>query len=181
MFAQRCRLPLILGQLKTIGCFNRCSSYLTSPKVSELSEYPNVEVVHNPPEWHFVERLLPKAVVPRPVLKDEYPSGWRPPAIDTTATNVNDLLQQYGYFVARTRNYMIPVYLHITFRGQRRVTRVRYVQGNLWKLEAELREIVEKARNGRPCATRINEMSGQVHIHGDYVDIVRDYLKSKGF
>lgn len=180
--ALRNRLPIALLQGKaTFEPLKRSSSYLTSPAVSPLSEYPEVEIVYNPPEWKYVERLLPKSTVPRPIVKSEYPSGWRPASIDTTSTNVNDLLRQNGYFVGRTRNYMIPVYLHVTFRGQRRVTRLRYVQGNLWKLEAELRQLVERARAGRPCATRVNEMSGQIHIHGDYVDIVRDYLKSKGF
>uniref|UniRef100_A0A1A9VQA0 Large ribosomal subunit protein mL49 n=1 Tax=Glossina austeni TaxID=7395 RepID=A0A1A9VQA0_GLOAU len=63
---------------------------------------------------------------------------------------------------------MLPVYLKQTFRGQRRVTVIRRIQGNLWELEREIRELVEGARNGRVCATRVNEMSGQVHIHGDY-------------
>ncbi|XP_059224027.1 large ribosomal subunit protein mL49 isoform X2 [Stomoxys calcitrans] len=153
----------------------RYSSYLSSDQVQSIDQYPEVEILKNPPEWKYVERLLPKPVVPKVVHKAEYPSGWKPPAF--TVADIDKL----EYFVARSRNHMVPVYLETTFRGQRRVTVVRHVQGNLWQLEKEIREIVEKARNGRKCATRVNEMSGQVRVHGDYVDIVREHLKAKGY
>lgn len=153
----------------------RFSSFLSSDKVQPLEEYPEVEVLKNPPEWKYVERLLPKEVIPKLVPKPEYPSGWKPQSV-----GMGDI-EKVAYYIPRTRNHMIPVYLETTFRGQRRVTVVKHVQGNLWQLERELRQIVEKARNGRKCATRVNEMSGQVRIHGDYVDVVREYLKSKGY
>lgn len=148
------------------------SSFRSSREVQELDKYPEVEVVANPPEWHFVERLLPPATVPQPEKKPEYPSGWRPQKEDGSQT---------GYFVARTKNHMVPVYLHTRFRGQRRITVVRRVQGDIWSLEKDLRAVVEQSRNGKLCATRVNELSGQIHIHGDHVDILRDYLKEKGF
>ncbi|KAL9887139.1 mitochondrial ribosomal protein L49 isoform 1-T2 [Glossina fuscipes fuscipes] len=153
----------------------RYSSYLSSKEVQPLQKYPEVEIVKNPPEWKYVERLLPKEVIPKPLQKAEYHSGWKPPTVDLRN------IDQFKYYVARTKNYMLPVYLKQTFRGQRRVTVIRRIQGNLWELEREIRELVEKARNGRVCATRVNEMSGQVQIHGDYVDIIREYLKSKGY
>lgn len=153
----------------------RFSSYLSSEKVASIEEYPEVEVVHKPPEWKYVERLLPKPVVPKLVEKAEYPSGWKPPSV-----SVKDI-DRLQYFVSRSRNHMLPVYMERTFRGQRRVTLVKRVQGNIWELEKELRAVVEKERGGKICATRVNEMSGQVRIHGDYEDVVRDFLKSKGY
>lgn len=153
----------------------RFSSYLSSDKTRPLEEYPEVEVVRNPPEWKYVERLLAKKVVPQIEPKAEYFSGWKPPSIGLH--NVD----KFAYYVARSKNHMIPVYLEITFRGQRRVTVVKHVQGDIWQLEKELREVVQAARNGRLCATRVNEMSGQIRIHGDYVDEVREYLKAKGY
>lgn len=148
---------------------------MSSNKVRSLDEYPEVEIIKNPPEWKYVERLLPKRVVPKIEEKPEYHSGWKPPSVGLHNAD------QLEYYVTRSRNHMIPVYLEVTFRGQRRVTVVKHVQGNIWQLEKELRDVVEKARNGKLCATRVNEMSGQVRIHGDYVDVVREYLKSKGY
>ncbi|ALC48507.1 mRpL49 [Drosophila busckii] len=148
------------------------SSFRSSKELQPLEQYPDIEVLHNPPEWKYVERLLPPTLVPAPVAKPAYPSGWQPATADGTAE---------GYLVARTKNHMVPVYLQTRFRGERRITVVRRIQGNIWALEQELREVVQRARNGKICATRVNELSGQIHIHGDYVDILREHLKSKGF
>ncbi|XP_022217137.2 probable 39S ribosomal protein L49, mitochondrial [Drosophila obscura] len=150
----------------------RLSSFRSSKEVQTLEQYPEVEPVANAAAWKFVERLLPPQTVPRPVAKTDYPSGWQPQKSDGSDS---------GYFVARTKNHMVPVYLHTRFRGQRRITVVRRVQGDIWALEKDLRSVVEQARNGKLCATRVNELSGQIHIHGDYVDVLRDHLKAKGF
>ncbi|KAH8415387.1 hypothetical protein KR222_007898, partial [Zaprionus bogoriensis] len=147
-------------------------NFRSSQPVQPLEQYPEVEVLHNPPEWKYVERLLPPTLVPQPVEKPAYPSGWQPQTADGQAE---------GYFVARTKNHMVPVYLHRSFRGQRRITVVRRVQGDIWALEQELRAVVERARNGKLCASRINELSGQIRFHGDYVDVLREHLKAKGF
>ncbi|XP_075156191.1 mitochondrial ribosomal protein L49 [Haematobia irritans] len=168
-------LKEVVGKSFRVPVSARYSSYLSSDPVQPLDQYPEVEIIKNPPEWKYVERLLPKPVVPKVVAKAEYPSGWKPPSIGLAD------IGKLEYYVARSRNHMIPVYLETTFRGQRRVTVVKHVQGNIWQLEKELRNLVEKARNGRKCATRVNEMSGQVRVHGDYVDIVREYLKTKGY
>ncbi|XP_017466957.1 PREDICTED: probable 39S ribosomal protein L49, mitochondrial [Rhagoletis zephyria] len=151
----------------------RCSSFLSSRKVAPREEYPEIEIIHNAPEWKYVERLLPQKTVPKPIQKAVYPSGWKP-----QIASANPDLK---YFVARTKNHMVPVYLQTSFRGQRRITVIRRIQGDIWELERELRVVVEKARDGKLCASRVNEMSGQIHFHGDYVDVVREYLKEKGF
>ncbi|XP_037935925.1 probable 39S ribosomal protein L49, mitochondrial [Teleopsis dalmanni] len=152
----------------------RYSSFQSSPKVRPLEEYPNVEVVHNPPEWKYVERVLPQIIVPKPEVKKEYPSGWKLP----TALNNPDKLK---YYVARTANHMIPVYLKRYYRGQRRITAIRRIQGDIWALEKDLRAVVEKSRDGKTCASRVNEMSRQIYFHGDYVDVVREFLKDNGY
>ncbi|KAH8420589.1 hypothetical protein KR009_011706, partial [Drosophila setifemur] len=148
------------------------SSFRSSRPVQDLDKYPEVEVHKQPPEWRFVERLLPPTTVPKPVEKKDYPSGWRPQTEDGS---------EAGYYVSRTKNHMVPVYLQTKFRGQRRITVVRHIQGDIWQLEKDLRAVVEQARNGKLCATRVNELSGQIHIHGDHVDVVREHLKERGF
>ncbi|XP_054730205.1 probable 39S ribosomal protein L49, mitochondrial [Anastrepha obliqua] len=170
-----CRNIRFPNNIQSVSATNaiRCSSYLSSQEVGPREQYPEIEIVHNAPEWKYVERLLPPKTVPKPITKAEYPSGWKP----QTAATLPDL----KYFVARTKNHMVPVYLQTTFRGQRRITVVRRIQGDIWELEKELRIVVEKARNGKLCASRVNEMSGQIHFHGDYVDVIREHLKEKGF
>lgn len=83
------------------------------------------------------------------------------------------------YYVQRTKNHMSPVYLETFFRGQRRITKLRRIQGDIWLLERELRECIE-ARIGRKIATKVNELSGQIWMKGDYVTIVKDFLAKRG-
>lgn len=128
-----------------------------------------MEVFKNPPEWKYVERILAKPLVPEPQPKSEYPSGWRPPA------NKVDL----PYYVARTKNHMVPVYLSTYFRGERRITKLRKIQGDIWLLEEDLRLTIER-RIGKKIATRVNELSGQIWFKGDYVTIISAYLMEKG-
>lgn len=150
----------------------RYSSFRASEKVGDLNAHPQVDIVKNPVEWQFVERILARPLVAEPSLKSEYPSGWKPPGaiIDKTKP----------YYVPRTKNHMIPVYLHLTYRGARHVTKLRRVQGNIWRLEEELRTMIEQ-RLAKKIATRINEMSAQIWFKGDYVTLIRDYLMKKGF
>ncbi|XP_030381545.1 probable 39S ribosomal protein L49, mitochondrial isoform X2 [Scaptodrosophila lebanonensis] len=148
------------------------SNFRSSKVVEPLDQYPEVEIVHNAPEWKYVERLLPPRIVPQPKPKESYPSGWQPQTANAS---------ERSYYIARTKNHMVPVYLHTRFRGQRRLTVVRRVQGDIWALERDLRAVVESARNGKLCASRVNELSGQIYFHGDYVDVLRDHLKSQGF
>lgn len=145
------------------------SSFRSSEPVGDISQFPEVEIVKNPPEWKFVERIIAPRVVPIPVAKEEYPSGWKPPNPKT------DL----KYFVARTKNYMLPVYLRRTFRGQRITTAIRRIDGDIWLLEAELRYLIENKLN-KPIITRVNEMNGQIELKGDFVTIVEQFLLDKG-
>lgn len=147
------------------------SSFQSSHPIYDGSAYPEVEVLKNPPEWKFVERLLPRKIVPKPIPKEEYPSGWKPQTID---------INQTDYFIARTKNHMVPVYLIRKFRGMRRLTVVRRVQGDIWALEAELKAAIEK-HIGKMIITRVNEMSSQIYFKGDYVNFVKEYLLKKGF
>ncbi|XP_055544312.1 probable 39S ribosomal protein L49, mitochondrial [Wyeomyia smithii] len=152
----------------TTDC-SRMSSFRSSEPVGDINQFPQVEVVRNAPEWKYVERIIAPRVVPIPAAKQEYPSGWKPPSPKA------DL----KYFVARTKNYMLPVYLRRTFRGQRIVTAVRRIDGDIWQLEAELRYLIEKKLD-KPIVTRVNEMNGQIELKGDFVTIVEQFLLDKG-
>ncbi|XP_050072005.1 probable 39S ribosomal protein L49, mitochondrial [Anopheles maculipalpis] len=147
----------------------RWSSFRSSEPVGDLAQYPEVEVVRNPPEWKYVERLLAPRTVPKPTPKESYPSGWKPASPQPNLK----------YVVLRTKNHMLPVYLRRAFRGQRRITAIRHVEGDIWQLEAELRYLIEKQLS-RPIITRVNEMSGQIELKGDHVGFVEKFLLEKG-
>uniref|UniRef100_A0A1L8DR26 Large ribosomal subunit protein mL49 n=1 Tax=Nyssomyia neivai TaxID=330878 RepID=A0A1L8DR26_9DIPT len=158
----------------TIGYRTGCrhSSFRSSPPFGHIDDHPPaVEITKNPPEWKFVERLLGTNTVPAPMPRPHYPSGWLPQQSDAA---------QRDYFIARTRNHMLPVYLVDKFRGSKKVTRVRRIEGDIWKLEQELRDVIEKAA-GRKILSRINEMSGQIAFTGAFVNIIKDYLQEKGY
>lgn len=129
-------------------------------------------MIQNPPEWKYVEELLGHKTIPIPTVKPEYPSGWVPPN--------PKLYNQLPYFIARTKNFMVPVYMDVTFRGQRRTTKVRYIEGDIWKLEEDLRRLIEK-RTNKPCYSRINEMNRTIVFKGDFVTLIEKYLVQLGF
>jgi large subunit ribosomal protein L49 len=147
----------------------RQGSFRGSNQVAPLDQYPEVEVVKNPPEWKFVERLLSSNVIPQPAEKPNYPSGWQP----------QNIAQPSPYTISRTKNHMLPLYLCRTHRGQRRITKVRRIEGDIWALEADLRAVVEKRLQKR-INTRVNEMSGQIELRGDFVTIVEEFLQKRG-
>lgn len=151
----------------------RHGSFDTSPMIDQIdaAKLPQIEILRNPPEWKFVEHLLPAATVPTPTIKKEYPSGWRPQTIDPS---------QSKYFIRRNKNHMVPVYLSITFRGTRRVTELMKIEGDIWALAEELRDFLEDYTD-RKMAIRVQEFSGQIWIKGDYVNLIKGYLMDKGF
>lgn len=62
----------------------------------------------------------------------------------------------------------------------RRVTRIKDIEGDIWKLEKDLHKLIEK-RVKKTIFSRINEMNRQIVFKGDYVTLVQKYLLEKGF
>lgn len=75
---------------------------------------------------------------------------------------------------------MVPVYLLIDYRGTRKRTVVKNISGDIWKLHNELMAYIEyyMAKKER---SRVNEFTGHIFINGDYVNLLKDYLTTKGF
>ncbi|KZC14481.1 PREDICTED: probable 39S ribosomal protein L49, mitochondrial [Dufourea novaeangliae] len=150
----------------------RWSTYRSSPIYEDPSKYTDYEVTNDPQEWEYVERLLRPQIIPKPPLENqEYPSGWKPPTAKPG---------DYPYYINRTRNYMQPVYLKIQFRGMRKITKLCKIQGDIWALEAELKEYLSK-NSVKPIGIRINELVGEMKFRGDYVSLVKRWMDSKGF
>lgn len=147
-----------------------------NPKLTPIDEVnlnlqPQIEIIKNPPEWKYVERILPKSTVPSVVPKEKYTSGWVPQKPDAL---------KHPYFIKRNKNHMIPIYLEIDYCGTRRRTFIKHITGDIWTLHNELLDYIEyyMAKKER---SRVNEFNGQIIINGDYVNLLKDYLVSKGF
>lgn len=149
------------------------SSYDSSPLVDtiDLSKQPNIEVIRDAPEWKYVEQVLAPQLIPEPTRKAEYPSGWKPQTINPRET---------PYMIPRTKNGMLPVYLQILFRGTKRVTHIRLIQGDIFAFEEELTNFLEDYLK-RKFVIRANEFSGTIKITGDYVNLIKYFLSEKGF
>lgn len=147
--------------------------FQSSEKFQGIQNHPEVEVIRNPPEWKYVEELLGMKFVPTPDVKAEYPSGWKPQDPET--------YKHLPYYVKRTKNHMLPVFLDIKHRGFRRLTFIKHIEGDIWQLEKEVVEIIkERLNKDSPVYTQINEMTGMIKIKGDYVTLVQKYLLNKG-
>lgn len=157
-------------QKNVITC-TRNSSFKSSEIFKGYDTLVNVEIVKNPPEWIHVEAILAPKTVPIPTVKSEYNSTWKPP----TPTKG---LQKYTVY--RNKNQMMPVYLKQTHRGLRKITVIRRIDGDIWELHDDLKRIVERSTN-KEIVTRVNELSSQVQLRGDFVQIVNDFLLKKGF
>ncbi|XP_076242487.1 mitochondrial ribosomal protein L49 [Calliopsis andreniformis] len=161
------RLAPIASQIQ-----KRWGSYTSSPVYKDPSSYTDYEVTQDPKEWEYVERLLKPMVIPIPPLENkDLPSGWKPPVAKP---------REFPYYVMRTRHYMIPVYLIISYRGIRRLTQIRKIQGDIWTLEAELTKYL-KQETGRKIGVRVNELIGEIVYRGDYVSLVKKWFIDKGF
>lgn len=129
------------------------------------------EVTKDADDWKYVERILPPLTVPEPKRKDHYASDWKPQA---------DNLQQMPYFVSRTKNHMIPVYLRISRNNTKRLTVVRKIQGDIWLLEKELRGFL-RAESSRPLRSQVNELSNYICFNGDHVNAIKYWLSKQNF
>ncbi|XP_044749157.1 probable 39S ribosomal protein L49, mitochondrial [Coccinella septempunctata] len=149
----------------------RLNSYYSSPTIQNVQINTKYEISRSPDEWKYVERIIPPITVPNFAQKEEYHSEFKPPS-----GNAKD----HPYFIPRTKNHMIPVYLHIQQRGMRRLTVVRKIQGDIWLLGKELETFLQPMSK-KPIRMQINEFTGGIRINGDYVNAIKYWLQEKGF
>lgn len=131
----------------------------------------NYEVTKDPKEWKYVENILPPLVIPDPKPKSEYPSGWQPPA---------ENVAERPYYVERTKNHMIPVYMKTYRRNQKRLTYLKKIKGDIWLLHKELYDFLQK-ESVKLIRSQVNEFAGYICFHGDHVNAIKYYLTQKGF
>ncbi|KAK9512351.1 hypothetical protein O3M35_000796 [Rhynocoris fuscipes] len=147
------------------------SYYYPGEKKYDSEQSIEYDVSKDPEEWKFVERLLPSKWINDPVPKDSYPSGWKPP--DPSALSL-------PYYVRRTKNHMLPIYLNTSKRGQRKLTIIRLIRGNIWLLHDELKKYIED-NSGKEIGIKVDELAGKLIIKGDHFYYANEWIKTKGF
>ncbi|XP_068117832.1 large ribosomal subunit protein mL49 [Hyperolius riggenbachi] len=141
----------------------------TGSGTAATSQYPGIVESHD--EYRFVERLIPPIQVPQPPKHTGITqSGWIPP---------KDTLPDLPYVVRRSRMHNIPVYKDIT-HGNRQMTIIRKIEGDIWALEAEVRDFLTQQTGGTP-ATHVNEINRTIRVKGYFDKELQTWLAEKGF
>lgn len=122
-------------------------------------------------EYKFVERLIPPTRIPEPPKHvGAAPSGWTPPAESPPSL---------PYMIRRSRMHNIPVYSDLT-HGNRKLTLIRKVEGDIWALEKDVREYLRQVA-GKELPTQVNEVTMTLKVKGHFEQELKDWLASKGF
>ncbi|CAJ1055129.1 S ribosomal protein L49%2C mitochondrial [Xyrichtys novacula] len=131
----------------------------------------NPAIIESTEEYRFVERLIPPSRVPAPPQHSgPTPSGWIPPAESPPAL---------PYMIRRSRMHNIPVYTDLT-HGNRKMTLVRKVEGDIWALDKDVREFL-KGVTGKELPTQVNEVTMTLKVKGHYDVELKQWLAQKGF
>ena len=135
--------------------------------------YPERDFVasDDPEEWKNVERLIPPELVPDIPDAQEYPSGFQPPMARPG---------DYPYYVQRTTNHMMPVYLIYDRSKQDTRTVIRRADGNLFQLRDDLRKFLF-SRYNKDFISQVAEVYGRVAFRGDFETDFKEFLLNKGF
>ncbi|XP_051281161.1 mitochondrial ribosomal protein L49 [Dicentrarchus labrax] len=134
-------------------------------------EEKKAEILESTEEYKFVERLIPPSRVPAPPKHAGVtPSGWTPPA---------DSPPPLPYMIRRSRMHNIPVYTDLT-NGSRKTTLVRKVEGDIWALEKDVKQYLEKL-TGKELPTQVNEVTMTLRVKGHFDLELKEWLASKGF
>ncbi|RVE70263.1 hypothetical protein OJAV_G00062340 [Oryzias javanicus] len=128
-------------------------------------------LIESTEEFVFVERLIPPSRVPNPPKHaGPAPSGWTPPA---------ESPPPLPYMVRRSRMHNIPVYTDLT-HGNRKMTLVRKVEGDIWALEKDVKQFLLEL-TGKELPTQVNEVTMTLKVKGHFDQELKNWLSSKGF
>ncbi|CAK1542901.1 unnamed protein product [Leptosia nina] len=147
------------------------SNYAHSPFVRKIQEQYEFEIIKNPPEWEYVQRLLPFESIPKITPKAAYPSGWIPQKEE--ASNL-------PYFIERNKNQDLSIYLDISYRGMRKISKIKKIEGDIWLMNDDVKDFLKK-RYKRYIETRVHELGKFIEVKGDYVNALNEWAYSKGF
>ncbi|XP_033733852.1 39S ribosomal protein L49, mitochondrial-like [Pecten maximus] len=156
---------LVLGKCKFP---TRCLSSTSVNSQCSPLQYTDYQVSKE--DFKYVKKILPPETVPEPPeVTKPTPSGWVPQRENG----------EKGYWIRRTKNHMLPVYLIVKNGGTDRVTSIKKIEGNIWLFDEDLRNALEKMLDKR-ILTQINEVTRTVKLKGNYMREVGEFLVSQG-
>lgn len=85
------------------------------------------------------------------------------------------------FIVQRTKNHMVPVYLRIRQRGQKRRTIIKNIYGDAWLLAKQLKDFLQRLHPNEVIGMKLHEASGKIIIHGDHVSDVKLWLDRRRY
>ncbi|XP_041981319.1 probable 39S ribosomal protein L49, mitochondrial [Aricia agestis] len=147
------------------------SNYADSPFVRKVTEQYEFDITKDPADWKFVERLLPLESIPQFTPKEKYPSGWIPPKEEA---------KNLPYFIARTKNHEVPIYLNRSYRGQRQISKIKHIEGDIWAMNDEIKAYLKNTHK-RYVETRVHELGKFIEVKGDFVTSLHNWAYSKGY
>lgn len=153
--------------------------YVGNESTEGGQQYTQVRNVTSPILWSFVERLARHKIAPEvrrrkpgePITK--LPSGFVPPPEEPP---------NLPYFVSRTRNHLLPVYYNLDSNPDRCVTVVKFISGDIWKFEEDLRKHLESLNEtGEKILSSVQEPDERVIFRGKHLNQIVDWLHESGF
>ncbi|XP_063294119.1 large ribosomal subunit protein mL49 [Pelobates fuscus] len=162
--------PMLLrARLRALSGLWQLQRAYSGSTTAATPQYPGI--IESQEEYHFVERLIPPSRVPDPPKHTQStPSGWVAP---------KDPSPDLPYVVRRSRMHNIPVYTDIT-HGNRQMTVIRKIEGDIWSLDSEVREFLTHL-TGKTPPTQVNEITCSIRVKGYYDKELRTWLADKGF
>ena len=137
-------------------------------------------VVESKEEFQFVEKLLCSPIVPEPPRHESYPtpSGWLPQNVEKSS--------KLSYAVLRTRFHNFPIYPITREGGSRKLVRIKFIEGDIWKFDKDLRAFIQKsvaiAENKKlNIYSQVNEVQRQVLVKGHYQEYINNFFLHCGF
>nr|XP_002126528.1 39S ribosomal protein L49, mitochondrial-like [Ciona intestinalis] len=123
-------------------------------------------------DFKYVQDMLPPSRIPEPPTHGSYPtpSGWVAPS---------EKAPDLPYFISRTKFHVLPIVEKEKPRDQP-VTVVFYIDGDIWALEKELKELIRPYVEFDP-ATRVHEVTRSITLKGHHAEVIEKFLYAKGF
>lgn len=85
------------------------------------------------------------------------------------------------YVVERTRNHMLPVYLNIQGRGERKRTIIKNIHGDIGLLAKDIETFLRQVNSNKEIGIQINEMAGKIKVQGDHVNNIKLWLFKRNY
>ncbi|CAL1527788.1 unnamed protein product [Lymnaea stagnalis] len=155
------------------------NSSLNEENVAEKPDYPtDFEVSYD--EFKYVLPLLPRPTVPELPKHATFPtpSGWFPPN--------EELIAKQTFLIRRTKNHLLPVYPELKrvqvgpYKAIKHSVIIRKIEGDIWALEAELREYLLEKTGLKVIKTQVHEVGRFIRIRGMHRPLVAEFMFERG-